>query len=123
MLKYFSISVVLLALGSNPSQAQQQEAMLHRVEVPGAGFDIIVARPKSPGSTVNLSSSPDALVIQIIGGELALSFDGEEKMLRALDSLQLPACAFQAERANSPSREPVAIYVVPKSQPVSSVRQ
>jgi hypothetical protein len=123
MLKHFSILVVLLALGSNPTQAQQQEAMLHRVEVPGVSFDIIVARPNSPSSVVNLGRSADALVIQLIGGELALSFDSEERMLRALGSLQLPACAFQAERASSTSREPVAIYVVPKSQPFSSTQQ
>jgi hypothetical protein len=123
MLKHFSISVVLLTLGLSLAQAQQQEAVLHRVGVPGAGFDIIVARPGSSGATVNLGRSPDALVIQLIGGELALSFDSEERMLRALDSLQLPACAFQVERASSISREPVAVYVVSKSQPAASARE
>jgi hypothetical protein len=122
MLKYFSISVVLLTLGLSLAQAQQQEAVLYRVGVPGAGFDIIVAKPGS-GATVNLDRSPDALVVQLIGGELALSFDSEERMLRALDSLQLPACAFQVERASSISREPVAVYVVPKSQPAASARE
>ena len=119
MLRYLSIFAALLAIGSNPAQAQQQEAELHRVEVPEAGFDVIVARPSSSGAVINLGRSPDALVIHLIGGELALSFDSEERMLRALDSLQLPACAFQVERSDSTSRQPVAVYVVPKSQPVA----
>jgi hypothetical protein len=123
MLKYFSISVVLLTLGLSLGQAQQQEAVLHRVGVPGAGFDIIVARPSSSGETVDTGRSPDALVVQLIGGELALSFDSGERMLKALDSLQLPACAFQVERASAVSREPVAVYVVPKSQPASLARE
>jgi hypothetical protein len=112
MVRYLSIFAALVALGSNPAKAQQQEAVLHRVEVPEAGFDVIVARPSSSRAIVNLGRSPDALVIHLIGGELALSFDSEERMLRALDSLQLPACAFQVERADGTPREPVAVYVV-----------
>jgi hypothetical protein len=123
MLKYLSIFAALLALGSNPAQAQQQEAVLHQVEIPEAGFDVIVARPSSSRAIINLGSSPEALVIHLIGGELALSFDSEDRMLKALGSLQLPACAFQVERAGGTSREPVAVYVVPKSQPVASTRQ
>ena len=123
MLKYLSTFAAVVALGSNPAQAQQQEAILQRVEVPGAGFDIIVARPNRPSTIIDLARAPDALVIQLIGGELALSFDSEERMLRALDSLQLPVCAFQVERAGSTSREPVAVYVVPKSQPGASACQ
>jgi hypothetical protein len=123
MLRYLSIFAALLALGSNPAQAQQQEAVLHRVEVPEAGFDVIVARPSSSRAIINLGRSPDALVIHLIGGELALSFDSEERMLSALDSLRLPACAFQVEHVGGTSREPVAVYVVPKSEPVASARQ
>jgi hypothetical protein len=120
MLRSLSIFAALLALGSNPAQAQQQEAVLHRIEVPDAGFDIIVARPSASGTIINLGRSPEALIIHLIGGELALSFDSEERMVRALDSLQLPACAFQVERAGGTPREPVAVYVVSKSQPVAS---
>ena len=123
MLNYFAIFAALLALASNPAKAQQQEAVLQRVEVPDAGFDIIMARPSASGTIINLARSPEALVIYLIGGELALSFDSEEKMLKALDSLQLPVCAFQVERAGGPSREPVAVYLVPKSPPVASAHQ
>jgi hypothetical protein len=123
MFRYLAIFTALLALGSSLVQAQQQEAMLQRLEVPGAGFDLIVARPSPSGATVNLGRAPDALVIYLMGGELALSFDSEERMVRALDSLQLPVCAFQVERASGALREPVAVYIVPKSQPTASARQ
>ena len=62
MLKYFSICAALVALGSGSANAQQQEAVLQKMEVPGADFDIILAMPKSPGVTINLGNSPDALV-------------------------------------------------------------
>jgi len=123
MFRYLAIFAALLAFGSNPGKAQQQEAVLHRINLPDAGFDVIVARPSSSSAIINLGRSPEALVIHLIGGELALSFDSEERMVRALDSLQLPACAFQVERPGGTSREPVAVYVVSKSQPVASAHQ
>ena len=123
MLKHLSIFAALLAVVPFTAQAQQLEAVLHRMEVPGANFEIIVARPSSSGVTIDLGRAPEALVIHLIGGELALSFDSEERMLRTLDSLQLPVGAFQVERAGSASREPVAVYVVPRSQLTVSTRQ
>ena len=122
MFKHLSIFAALLAVQPFTAQAQQLEAVLHRMEVPGANFEIIVARPSSSGATIDLGRSPEALVIHLIGGGLALSFDSEERMLKTLDSLQLPACAFHAERTGGASREPVAVYVVPRSRPTVPTR-
>ena len=114
MLKHLSICAALIALATSPANAQQQEAVLQKLEVPGAPFDIVYAMPKPGGVILNLASSPDALLVHLIGGELALSFDGEEKMLKALDSLQMPVCAFHVDGKVGPSRTPVAVYIVPK---------
>ena len=117
MLKHSLICAALVALGTGSVNAQQQEAVLQKVAVPGAGFDIILAMPKSPGTTINLGNSPDALVAHLIGGELALSFDGEEKMLKALNSLQLPVCALHVD---SKASKPVAVYIVPMGETITS---
>ena len=116
MLKHLSICAALLAFGTGSVNAQQQEAVLQKVDVPGAGFDIMLAMPKPSGVTYNLGNSPDALIVHLIGGELALGFDGAEKMLKALESLRLPVCAFHVESKDSKSRKPVSVYIVPKTE-------
>ena len=61
------------------------------MEAPGAGFDVLIATPKSPGdASYSLSESPDVLIIQLVGGELALELDDAEKMVKALNSLRRP---------------------------------
>ena len=90
MLKHLSICAALIAFAAGAANAQQKEAILQKLEVPGAAFDIIVAMPKPQGVTFDLSESPDALVVHLIGGELALGFDNAEKMLKALE-LPTPA--------------------------------
>lgn len=129
MLKYISICATLLALGTGSLNAQyaqhvqqgQQEAGLQKIKVPGAGFDILLAMPKSAaGATINFGNAPDAMVIYLTGGELALPFDNAEKMLKAFDSLQLPACAFSVEGKDGKSRKPVAVYIVAKDKNVSA---
>src|SRR5262249_39098626 len=109
-----SISAAVIALATTSVSAQQREAVLQKVNVPGAPFEIIVARPKPAGGIINLARSPDALIVHLIGSELALSFDGLDKMLNALDVLQMPACAFHVD--GKPSQTPVAVYVVPKTE-------
>jgi hypothetical protein len=115
MFKRIPTCAALIAFTMNSVNAQQREAVLHKIEVPGAKFDIILAMPKSPETAIfNFGDTPDALVVHLIGGKLALSFDTVEKMLEALDSLRLPVCAFQVESSADKSRNPVAVYVVSK---------
>src|SRR5215467_4957789 len=104
MLKRLSICAALIACVAGAANAQQREAVLRKVAVRGAGFDIVLAMPKPAGAIYNLGSSPDALLVHLIGGELALGFDGAEKMLKALDSLQVPVCAFHVDGKVGPSR-------------------
>ena len=78
-----------------PVAAHQQEAELQRIEVPGAAFDLVLATPRSPARVVyDLSESPDALIVHLIGDELVLTFEDAEKMLKAVASLRFPAGAF-----------------------------
>ena len=108
MLKSLSICAALIVLGTASVNAQQQEAILQTVELPGTGLDIVLAMPKSPAATINLAMSPDALIVGLVGGKLALPFNSENEMLNTLVSLQRPGCAFQTQ-----SKKPVAVYVVP----------
>jgi hypothetical protein len=116
MFKHLTICATFIAFATGSANAQQQEADLQRLTVPGAGFDLIVVTPKVPAATYDLGRSPEALIVHLIGGELALGFDAEEKMLRALDALQMPVCAFHAEGHDTKSRKPVAVYIVPRAE-------
>jgi hypothetical protein len=122
MLKHLTICASLLALGTGSLSAQQQDAVLQRVALPGAGFDLMIATPKSPASVINLGGSPDALIVPLIGGELTLSFEDGEKMIEAIDSLRRPACAFRAESRDGKSTKPVSVYVVPQREMPANVR-
>jgi hypothetical protein len=94
--------------------------VLQKIEVAGAGFDIILAMPKTPPATCDLAKSPDALVMHLIGGELTLGFDSEEKMLAALESLRMPVCAFHLESEGQAARNPVSVYIVPKGEKLTT---
>jgi len=116
MLKYLSICAALIALGINSAYAQVQEAVLQTVEVRGAEFDLVVARPDPEGGVVlpNLENTPDALIMPLHGGKLALVFDDPWEMVKAFDSLRTPVGAFETPGRGGHAPEPVALYIVPK---------
>lgn len=120
MFKTISIFSLLVALGTATTNAQQQEAILQNIELRGTGLDIVLAMPKSPAATINLGMSPDALVLTLTGGKLALAFNSANDMMRMAEALRQPACDFQSESKNRTSRTPVAVYVVPNYNAANS---
>lgn len=115
MLKYLSICAALVALGVTPAYAQEREAALQRVQVPGMGFDIVLATPHPEGGAVpNLANTPETLVMHLHGGKLALVFDDPWELVKAYDSLRTPVGAFEASIRNGNAPEPIALYIVPK---------
>lgn len=122
MLKYISICAALAVVGTGAVNAQQREAILQNVELPGTGLDIVLAMPKSPGATIDLAKSPDALVVHLIGGKLALTFNDEKEMLKTFKSLQRPACDFQAASKGRALQMPVSAYVAPNHKAPAAIR-
>jgi hypothetical protein len=91
--------------------AQQQEAVLKRLEVPGAAFDLVLGMPKSPPRPFyDLSESPDALVIHLIGGKLVLTL-----------RLGSPVGASHVAGREAKSGVRLAIYMVSKAEKGSPV--
>jgi hypothetical protein len=121
MLKHISICATFIMLGMSPLKAQQQEAALQQVELPGVGFNIVLVTPKSPAATIDLGGSPDALILHLTGGELALAFEDGSKMLEASDLLRHPGCAFRAS-GDGRSAKPVSVYVVSKRETTAGIR-
>jgi hypothetical protein len=115
MFKYLSICAAFVALAAGPVYAQKQEAVLRHIEVPGTDFNFVVASPK-PGAGIlqDLGNMPEALVVHLQGGALAVVFDDAGEMIKALDLLQAPAIDFRVETDRGGTPQPVALYIVSK---------
>ena len=120
MLKHLWTCAALAVLGCSPLYAQGREVCLKTVEVPGAGFNFVVATPgQSGGALPNLEAASNALVMHLRGGELRVVFDEAGEMVQALDSSASPDCAYESGGQERVSLQPVALYVVPKSQQIT----
>ncbi len=123
MLKLLLTGAAIIAFGIGSASAQQLEAILQKVEVPGAAFDLMLAMPKTPTVIIDLSESPDALVIHLVGGKLALGFEKAEDMLKATEFLRSPVGAFHIRPDNGNARVSAAVYVVPKGHTLASAQR
>jgi|SRR5262245_57468946 len=121
MLKHLSILAALVVLGTGPVYAQKQQAVLQHVQVPGSGFDLVLATPRVGAPALpDLGNTPDALVVHLHGGRLVAVFEDAKEMIKTLDSLRSAVFAFEAENEGHSSPQPVALYIVPKARPLSS---
>jgi hypothetical protein len=111
MLKHLPIFAAAVVLAVGPVYAQKQEAVLHYIEAPGAGHDFILAAPKPGGRALSdLGNIPEALVMHLHDGELAIFFDDAQQMIKTSELLSSPACAIPLG-----GQGPIALYAVPKS--------
>ena len=122
MLKTFSLGMtVAVFLTASPLHAQQQEASLLKVEMPGQGFDLVFAMAKPGGARNDLRGMPDPLVVYAGDGELAFAIHDKRDMFKDMGVLFAPACTFRAASATGKTT-PVSVYVVPKSEKPGAVR-
>src|SRR5437764_7073989 len=111
MLRQLAISGALLVGVILPADAQQREATLRRIEIPGAPFDLLIAAPKPAGVIYDLAEAPDALLLHLAGGELAIGFERADAMLETLELVQRPLYSFGGQ-----GRTAITIYTVPKPE-------
>src|SRR5262249_31180400 len=108
-------AALAVIVGGGTVAAQEQDATLRRVEGANAGFGIMLAMSKGPAATIDFGESPDALVLHLAGGKLALVFESAEAMLDAMDTLRTPVGASRVHHPGSGAAQPLAIYIVPKT--------
>ena len=114
MLKCLPICAALLALAPVSLCAEEREAVLQKVDLPGSAFDMLLALPTAEGALMDLSKSPEALVVHLVGGELALAFESGEHMLAAMDLLRSPLGASHVPSGGAGPLVPLAAYIVSK---------
>jgi hypothetical protein len=114
MLKLLTLFTTLLVFGAGSASAQQREALLQKVEVPNAGFYLLVAVTKPGSPAVNFRSQPDPNVIYL-GNELVTAYTAE-----LAEMLDIPALMHPVETTVLGQGEPVVIYIIPKSPGTNS---
>lgn len=116
MLKYLSVCVAVIGLATGGASAQQREAVLQRVAIAGAAFDLAVISVKPDAPVLDLREEIDPLLVHVAGGELVLAYDdGAQSIFPQIESMLSPSCTFNVNGKTSVSRAPVAIYMVPKA--------
>ena len=124
MLKYLSICTALTVLGAGSVSAQQQETVLQRIEVPNAGFNIVLAVAKSNRPTLSLGGVADPNIVYLADGELVYAYTGHLQELLDVGALMVPACTFHVDRKDYSPLTPVTVYVIPKGEiPLPSDKQ
>jgi quercetin dioxygenase-like cupin family protein len=90
--------------------------------VPGTNLEMIYANVEiAPGFKAGRHFHPGVVMAQVVDGEFWLHVDGQpEKILRAGESLTLPARAVHNEGAGGKTAKLTAVYVLEKGQPLAS---
>jgi hypothetical protein len=114
MLKYLSIFTALMVVGPGVGNAQQREADIHRIEVPSATFDIVLAIAKPTGGTADYRNQPDPNIVYL-RDDLVAGYTTKLAELLDIDTLMRPACSFMAGHVDKSGRTPVIVYIVAKS--------
>jgi len=113
MLKHISICAALLVLGTGSVGAQQPDIVVRKIEVPGAGFDMVVVMSKDhAGATSGRSGQESPLVTAPTGDWLAFATDCEIE--RIFGSSRSLIHGFRVERKEGEPSSAVHVYVVSK---------
>jgi hypothetical protein len=105
---------LLAAFLTGTANAQQRGAVLQKVELADAGFNILIATGKLNGATADFRKELDPNIVYLADGELVYSYTGRLQELADLGILMVPACTFHVERRDYSPRTPVVVYVIPK---------
>jgi len=129
MLKPFAVCAGLVLFGVATLQAQTpvqpspvKRTILQKTDVPGTNLEMIYANVEiAPGFKAGRHFHPGVVMAQVVEGEFWLHVDGQpEKILRAGESLTLPARAIHNEGAAGTTAKLTAVYVLEKGQPLAS---
>jgi len=103
MFRFAAFGVAAAALTQQTASAQQREAILHRIEVPHAACEIVVATAKSDDKPERYDSQPDPNLIYL-PNNLIVAYTPDLAAMIGVDALIRPAFRMDA----------AVIYVLPK---------
>src|SRR5262245_15294295 len=110
------LCALLVAFAAGAANAQQREAVLQKVELANAAFNLVIATAKPNGATADFRKDPDPNIVYLADGELVYAYTGRLQELLDIGALIVPACTFHVERRDYSPRTPVVVYVIPKGE-------
>ena len=112
MLRHLALSTLLLVFGAGAVNAQQ-DLVQHKIEVPGASFDLVLIMSKTQAAaTVGLPEQERSLKAGPTGDWLAFATDRE--IAQIFGGAEHVIHAFRVERSESDPASAVQVYVVSK---------
>lgn len=114
MFKYLSIFAAFAVLGAGTASSQQRELVFQKIEVPNAGFNLVLAMPRPGAPLIYLRGQPDPNLVYLPGEELVYAYTGHQQEPLDIARLMAPACSFHVDRREWGPRTPMVVYVVPK---------
>lgn len=128
MLKALVICCTLAVAGSAGALAQQatppiKRTILQKADVPGTNMEVVLGLAElSAGVSIGRHSHPGPEQGTVTEGELILMIDGQpEKVVKAGESYQVPMGAVHdAKTGGGKPAKVIAVYVVPKGQPLAT---
>lgn len=73
---YMAVATVI---GAGAAQSQQREAVLQRIEIAGAAFEIVIAAPKPGGASADYRATPDPNLVYLGDGNLVYAYTGDRQ--------------------------------------------
>jgi hypothetical protein len=114
----------LIAFGAGPANAQQREAVLHRINVPDTDYYLVVATAKSGAPLADFRGTPDPSLMYLAGGELVHAYDNEmQDTFSTLASMLKPVFTLHVKSTGGEPSIPVAVYLVPRANRLGSPTQ
>jgi quercetin dioxygenase-like cupin family protein len=119
-----AIMVCALALGNGPAAAQQQDikrTILQKVAVPGTNDEAVLGIAEiAPNASFARHTHPGPEATYMLEGGMTLNVEGKPAMtLKPGDSYQLPPGTVHSGQAGSAGAKVLAVWVVPKGQPLA----
>jgi quercetin dioxygenase-like cupin family protein len=121
------LGAVLMLLGvAGALQAQQpppiKRTILQKMEVPGTNLEVVLGMAElAAGVNVGRHTHPGPEERTVTEGEFVLMVDGQpEKTIKAGEAYQVPAnTVHDAKTVGGKPAKVIAVYVVPKGQPLA----
>jgi quercetin dioxygenase-like cupin family protein len=95
---------------------------LEKVDVPGTNYEVVFGMAEfQPGVTVPSHTHPGPVLAYIAAGEFTLAIQGQPpKSFKAGESFTIPAGVRHIESMGPEGAKALAVYIVPKGQPLAA---
>ena len=117
--------LMMAALATSSAQQnspQLKRTILHRADVPQSNYEVMVlVADVPPGHSTGKHTHPGTVTGYILGGEYTILIEGEApRVLKAGDSLTIPAGVVHDEHTGDGAARFLAVFTMERGKPLSA---